>query len=137
MIKTTVGQALVALTPTASWSLANSYDYSTCVWLSPNIPQPTPVVVSTQQAYMDSQAPLLACSNTASQLLTATDWTTIPDVANPAVSNPYLTNQAAFLAYRSQVRQIGVYPVADPVWPAQPAPQWANATANTTSTTVA
>ena len=40
---------------------------------------------------------------TASQLLTNTDWTTIPDVANP-INDPYLANQDAFIAYRNVIR---------------------------------
>ena len=51
---------------------------------------------------------------TASQLLTESDWTTQSSVADPAVSNPHLTNQAAFLAYRSQVRAIAVNPPTTP-----------------------
>lgn len=66
-------------------------------------------------------------SATAQQLLAATDWTSIPDVANSAVSNPYLTNQAAFLAYRSQVRAIGVNPPTTPAtFPTAPTATWSN-----------
>ena len=60
---------------------------------------------------------------TASQLLYATDWTTIPDVINPA-NNPYLTNQAEFLAYRNTVRKIAVNPTWDAVFPEQPTAIW-------------
>lgn len=52
-----------------------------------------------------------------------TDWTTIPDVANPA-NSPYLANQADFIAYRNQVRQLAVNPVVDPVFPTKPAEVW-------------
>jgi hypothetical protein len=64
----------------------------------------------------------------ASQLLTNTDWTAIPSVADPAQSNPYLTNQSAFLAYRSQVRAIAVNPPITPVtdWPTLPTEQWSS-----------
>ena len=63
----------------------------------------------------------------ATSLLSATDWTTIPDVADPAVSNPYLTNAAEFAAWRSQVRAIAVNPPTTPaVFPAQPTEQWSN-----------
>ena len=41
---------------------------------------------------------------TAVQLLSQTDWTTISDIGNPEMSNPYLENQAEFIAWRSQVR---------------------------------
>lgn len=61
----------------------------------------------------------------ASQLLTATDWTTIPDVSDPTVSNPYLENSAEFAAYRSQVRAIAVNPpVVVSVWPTAPQEVW-------------
>jgi len=66
---------------------------------------------------------IASCKQQASALLYATDWTTIPDVADPA-NNPYLTNQAEFLTYRQQLRQLAVNPVADPVWPTVPTAQW-------------
>lgn len=62
----------------------------------------------------------------ATQFLTSTDWTALPSVGDPAQSNPYLVNQAAFLLYRSQVRAIAVNPPATPVneWPILPVEQW-------------
>jgi hypothetical protein len=63
----------------------------------------------------------------AQQLLAATDWTAIASVADPAVSNPYLTNQAAFLSYRSAVRAIGLNPPSTPAtFPAAPIATWSN-----------
>lgn len=62
---------------------------------------------------------------TAMGLLSATDWVNQPDVRNPAVS-PHLVNGAEFDAYRLQVRQIAVYPVAgDLTWPILPTEVWA------------
>ena len=62
---------------------------------------------------------------TASQLLTESDWTTQSSVADPAVSNPHLTNQADFLAYRSQVRAIAVNPPTTPAtFPIKPTETW-------------
>ena len=64
---------------------------------------------------------------TASSLLSATDWTSISDVANPAVSNPYLMNQSEFFAYRSQLRAIAVNPTAGNLnWPTKPTEQWSS-----------
>lgn len=61
----------------------------------------------------------------ASQLLYETDWTTIADVADPTLSNPYLTNQADFFAYRSSLRKISVYPISGNLnWPTKPNAQW-------------
>lgn len=62
---------------------------------------------------------------TAMGLLSATDWVNQPDVRNTAVS-PHLVNGADFDAYRLQVRQIAVYPVAgDLTWPTLPTEVWA------------
>ena len=66
-------------------------------------------------------------SATAKQLLTDTDWTAVASVADPAVSNPYLTNQAEFLAYRSTVRAIAVNPPTTPVtFPTAPTEVWSS-----------
>jgi hypothetical protein len=63
----------------------------------------------------------------ASKLLYETDWVTIADVTDPALSNPYLTNQADFFAYRSALRQIAVHPVDGNIdWPVQPTPIWSS-----------
>lgn len=60
----------------------------------------------------------------ASNLLSATDWTTIADVADP-INSPYLDNQSEFITYRNLVRQIAVYPTAgDLVWPVKPNEVW-------------
>jgi hypothetical protein len=63
--------------------------------------------------------------DTAVSLLQATDWTTIPDVADPLKSNPYLSNAQDFIVYRNQVRQYAVYPVAGDIdWPVAPQEVW-------------
>jgi hypothetical protein len=61
---------------------------------------------------------------TAVNILNATDWTTIPDVADPEKSNPYLMNQAEFISYRSTVRNIAVNPTFDAVFPVEPDEIW-------------
>jgi len=92
---------------TFGWSLVNG------VWVSP--PGPTPEDIQQQN------------KEKATSLLQATDWTSIPDVANPQYSNPYLMNQDAFLAYRSTVRAIAVNPPITPaVFPQQPQEIWSN-----------
>lgn len=61
----------------------------------------------------------------ATSKLQATDWTTIPDVADPAKSNPYLSNVQDFVVYRNAVRQYAIYPVAGDInWPAIPQEIW-------------
>jgi hypothetical protein len=65
-------------------------------------------------------------STQAKQILTNTDWTSIADVADPAKSNPYLTNQAEFITYRSTIRNIAVNPTWDAVFPTAPTEVWSN-----------
>jgi hypothetical protein len=122
----TVVDALLVLTPGAQWAITDKYDYNTLDWFSTDIAKPTEQEVNDEIINLDLQSPFDACKKQASQLLTATDWTTIPDVANPVVSNPYLLNQAEFAAYRSAVRMLAVYPVAAPVWPVIPTEQWSS-----------
>jgi hypothetical protein len=62
---------------------------------------------------------------TAVNKLKGTDWATIPDVADPLKSNPYLSNAQDFVTYRNAVRQYAVYPVAGNInWPAVPQEVW-------------
>lgn len=77
-----------------------------------------------QIAYNENQAKA-ANKNQASTLLYETDWTTIPDVANSEVSNPYLVNPSDFVVYRNQLRTIAVNPpVVVAVWPTKPQEVW-------------
>ena len=63
---------------------------------------------------------------TASALLSATDWTTIADVADP-INSPYLANQNEFIAYRNLLRQIAVNPIdGDIDFPIKPSCLWVN-----------
>jgi hypothetical protein len=121
----TITDAIFALTPTAHFTLSNPNDYSTCVWLSPDIQQPTQQQINDEIVALDAQAPFDACKKQASALLYATDWTTIPDVTSTA-NNPYLTNQADFIAYRNTVRKLAVTPVANPVFPPVPTAKWSS-----------
>ena len=58
-------------------------------------------------------------------LLTATDWTALPDVADPLKSNPYLANASAFNTYRNAVRLIAISPTAGGLnWPVKPDEDW-------------
>jgi hypothetical protein len=64
---------------------------------------------------------------TAKDLLSATDWATISDVSDPALSNPYLTNSSEFIAYRNEIRRIAINPVAgNIVWPTKPNTVWSS-----------
>lgn len=61
----------------------------------------------------------------AKNLLAQTDWTTIADVTNPALSNPYLANSADFIDYRNQLRAIVFNPPdTEIVFPTIPTENW-------------
>ena len=64
------------------------------------------------------------CKANASSILSSTDWTAIPDVADSTKSNPYLINQSEFVSYRNTVRNYAVNPVANPTFPSTPIEQW-------------
>lgn len=80
-----------------------------------------------QKAYdnLPNDEKISICKQKAIKLLQETDWATIADVVNPAMSNPYLENQAEFIAYRNDVRQYAVYPVEGNIdWPTAPTENW-------------
>lgn len=61
----------------------------------------------------------------AKNLLAQTDWTTIPDVTNPAMSNPYLANSVDFIDYRNQLRAIVFNPPnTEIIFPVIPVEDW-------------
>ena len=90
------------------------WTYVDGVFIAPPTPAPTPEELIAQ------------CKATATSILQATDWTSIADVGDPTKSNPYLVNQAAFISYRSTVRNLAVNPVIDPVFPTAPTEQWSS-----------
>ena len=88
-----------------------------------------PTQAQLDEAYPIYEGQQIAAQNkaTATQLLQATDWTCTVDITNPQYSNPYLMNQDAFLAYRSQVRAIAVNPPTNPaVFPNKPDEVWSS-----------
>jgi hypothetical protein len=119
-------QAINALAPGALYSMTDMYDYSTLQWYSVDIAQPSKAACDAEIPVLEAQQPLTACTQEASRLLYETDWTTIPDVADPNKSNPYLTNSQEYIAYRSALRQLAVYPVANPTWPTKPTSAWSS-----------
>jgi len=107
--------------PNTQWSLDGD-DYSGLNWLDPS-PKPTQEELDALWPSTQETLAKQDCKQQASKLLYETDWTTIPDVADPA-NTPYLTNQAAFIAWRSQIRALAVNPVVNPVFPPKPDEVW-------------
>lgn len=85
-------------------------------WTEANTPPPPP-----------TPQPPTAEENkqTAVGKLQTTDWTTIPDVSDPAKSNPYLANAQDFVVYRNAIRQYAINPIAGDInWPTLPQEVW-------------
>jgi hypothetical protein len=96
------------ITALPSWT-----DCCLSVWTVANTPVPPPPSTSEQN------------KQTAVTLLQQTDWTQIPSVSDPALSNPYLANKNAFDIYRNSVRQYALNPVAGNInWPVAPTEVW-------------
>lgn len=91
---------------------AGNFNYVNGQFVAIPIPDPVPPTAEENKA-------------TAVQMLQTTDWTATVDISDPQYSNPYLANQSAFLAYRSQVRQYAINPVAGNIqWPVKPKEIW-------------
>ena len=107
-------QILSANYPTSQWSLdGNSYDGLT--WYS-DTPKPTQAELdalweSTQDAVAKD-----ACKTKAKTLLSATDWSVLPDVG--------LKNSADFVTYRGILRGLVIDPQVNPDFPVEPTPVW-------------
>jgi hypothetical protein len=107
-----------------AWTmLAN--DYETLEWFS-DTPKPTQEELDALWPSTEETFAKQNCKDQAKQILQTTDWTSIADVGDPTKSNPYLVNQAAFISYRSTIRNYAVNPVVDPVWPTAPTEQWSS-----------
>lgn len=115
--------AVLSLVPGAQVVCYGNGEAATIEWINPSVAPVTNEQINAEYARLVADQPLQACKKQASQLLYETDWTTIADVANPA-NSPYLTNQAEFIAWRSQIRALAVNPVVDPVFPPKPNEVW-------------
>lgn len=110
----------------AGITLSDPYEHIKLIWnnamagmygpIAAYTPPPPPIPPTAEQN-----------KNKAIRLLSETDWTASEDVGNPQVANPYLVNQAEFLAYRSQIREIAINPVEGFInWPTKPTEQWSS-----------
>ena len=56
------------------------------------------------------------CKSKAKELIANSDWSVLPDVN--------ITNKLEFESYRSQLRNLIINPVEDPIFPVEPNPIW-------------
>jgi hypothetical protein len=111
----TIPDALQVLRPGAEWVLRGN-EYSGLEWLDQVQTKPTEEEVQDEITTLTLQEPFDACKAEAKQRLANTDWSVLPDVV--------VKNKLEFETYRSQIRELVLNPVADPVWPTEPQPVW-------------
>ena len=111
-----IDYSLILVTNYASsqWVL-NGNSYEGLDWLDSS-PKPTQDELDALwQSTQDAQAKSI-CKAQAKALLTASDWSVLPDVQ--------ITNKSAFDNYRAILRGYVISPVTDPTWPTEPQPVW-------------
>ena len=98
----------------SKWSI-NGDDYSGIVWLSEDL-KPTKEEMDAKWTECLDMMSKNNCKQKAKLLIASTDWAVLPDVG--------LVNQADYTTYRAALRALIINPVADPVWPTEPTPEW-------------
>ena len=56
------------------------------------------------------------CKEESKKRIASSDWSVLPDVN--------ITNKSEFESYRSQLRNLIINPVEDPIFPVEPNPIW-------------
>lgn len=111
----TLDKAIQSLRPGSEWVL-NGNEYDGLNWLDKVQTKPTSDELQAELARLQQAEPLDLCKENAKELIAKTDWAALPDVG--------LANQDDFIAYRAALRALIINPVANPVWPTEPTPEW-------------
>jgi len=110
-----LGQALSYLRPNAEWVTVDN-TYEGLNWLDTAQTKPTEQEITDAITHLENQAPLDACKNEAKRLIALTDWSVLPDVN--------ISNKVEFELYRSELRDLIINPIVNPVFPTEPQPIW-------------
>lgn len=105
--------AIISLVPEAQIAVTGNNEV---LWIDPSVAAVTDEQIQNEVDRLTQLAPFNDCKLKAKQLIAATDWAALPDVG--------LVNQSDFIAYRSALRALIINPVANPVWPTEPTPEW-------------
>jgi hypothetical protein len=99
-----------------TWVL-NGETYEGLDWLDSD-PKPTKEELGSKWDEAQSIYNKEQCKDKAKQLLSLSDWSTLPDV------QAQLLNYQDFVTYRSQLRNLVINPVENPVFPSEPEARW-------------
>jgi hypothetical protein len=109
-------QALLNLVPNSSFCWSGN-EWENLTWLDTR-PCPTKEAWEAEKARLIAYQPKQDCKDKAKSLLANSDWSTLPDVQTQ------LSNYNDFVAYRSQLRELVINPVENPVFPSEPEAKW-------------
>lgn len=99
-----------------AWVL-NGESYEGLDWFDPS-PKPTKKELESKWEETKSLYKKDECKDKAKSLLANSDWSTLPDVQTQ------LSNYNDFVSYRSQLRELVINPVENPVFPSEPEAKW-------------
>jgi len=108
--------ALEKLVPNAKFVWIN-YDWDGLEWYDTR-PKPKKEDWEIEKEKIIKYQPKQNCKDLAKQLISACDWSVLPDVN--------LQNKSDFESYRSKLRELIINPVENPVFPIEPTPIWSN-----------
>ena len=80
--------------------------------------KPTWEELNSKWLLIDSEIKKDNCKSQAKTLIANCDWSVLPDVN--------ITNKSEFESYRSQLRNLILNPVENPIFPVEPNPIWSN-----------
>jgi hypothetical protein len=100
------------------WQILGN-EYSTLEWnINNNIPKPTKQELDSKFQQSLLKFKKQNCKEESKKRIANSDWSVLPDVN--------ITNKSEFESYRSQLRNLIINPVEDPIFPVEPNPIWSN-----------
>lgn len=109
------GNILTIFYGNKNWKIESSIDYNTLIWFDKS-PKPTKEELDSKWGEFLSITKKQNCKNKSKKRIANSDWSVLPDVN--------ITNKSEFESYRSQLRNLIINPVEDPIFPVEPNPIW-------------
>jgi hypothetical protein len=106
-------QALLKIDANAQAELNEPYGYNDLICFNPTV-KPSKLILDVKIVNIKKDN----CKQEAKKRIANCDWSVLPDVN--------ITNKSEFESYRSQLRNLIINPVEDPIFPIEPNPIWSN-----------
>jgi hypothetical protein len=92
------------------------YGNTDLVWCDDTIPEPTQEQIELWKISYPHNIALINCKEQAKVLIANSDWSVLPDVN--------ISNKNDFINYRSELRNLILNPIENPIFPSEPSPVW-------------